>query len=123
MRVFMLRNPGSHMGCLLREKETGIVSDRVGQAIIAAGIAVRLDEPVQEPEPVVAAIPVPPAIAEAEEPAVEAVPEPPPIAEAKEPESTAEPKPAESIPPEPRAAWSPAKAPVLQSRKPKNKES
>jgi hypothetical protein len=133
----MLRNPGSHLGCQLREKETGIVSERVGLALLAANLAVRIEEPEPEtepkmeptmepePAPVVETVSVPPAIAEVMEPAIEAIPELPPISEAKEPEqeNAAEQKPAERVPPKPPAPLSAARARVVESRKPKHKES
>ena len=67
MKVFMLRNAASHFGCSLREKETGTVSDQLGNRLLAAGIAVRIDEPLP---PVIQTVPPPPAIAEAKPPEI-----------------------------------------------------
>ena len=125
MKVFMLRNPSSNLGCSLGEKQTGIVPDEIGQALLDAGIAVRLDEPKQEPE--IKTVPKPPEIAVAAAPVVAAIPEPPPIAKPEpvtvKPVPATDPKPVpkieESIPAKPRAVSPPARAAVLEARKPK----
>ena len=67
MKVLMLRNPATHLGCSLVEGETGTVSETVGRALLAGGIAVRIDEPLP---PVIQTVPPPPAIAEATPPEI-----------------------------------------------------
>jgi len=56
MRVYVNRNPADRYNCPLREGETGNVSDDVGAALVKAGLAKCLDEPIK-------AVPVEPVIA------------------------------------------------------------
>ena len=134
MKVFMLRNPADHFGCPLREKQTGTVRDAVGQSLVAAGIAMRIDpdpEPEPKPAPIVQTIAKPPEVAVAADPVVAAIPEPPPVAVPQpvvepvpKPVAAPEAKPQiqQTFPAKPKAYVPPAKAPVLDVRKPKNKE-
>lgn len=137
MKVLMLRNPGSHLGCDLRENDIGIVPDRLGYSLLAAGVAVEIEEPKPEPEPEpeppIKTVSVAPEIAEAEEPVVpavvHAVPEPPPIAEAdaelitEEPQANAKPQSTERVRGKPKAAQPAKKLSVLKFQSPENKES
>jgi len=65
MKVQMLRNPGAAWGCNLAEGETGTVDTLTGKRLVAAGVAVEIVEPKQEPKPEeIKAVPATPAIAE-----------------------------------------------------------
>ena len=80
MKVKMLRNAASSIGCRIPEGETGEVDSVTGKKLVAFGLAICLDEP-PKPMPVIQAVPDPPVIAD---------PKPPTIQPAKtEPKSSA----------------------------------
>lgn len=89
MKVLMLRNAASSVGCLLREGETGDVPDNMGRQLVAFGLAECLDPPKeqppkQEPPKKIEAIPEPPIEAVPEKPAVVNTPSPSPLAKREE---------------------------------------
>jgi hypothetical protein len=43
MKILMLRNPSSSLGCELQEGETGNVSKELGGRLVALGIAVEVE--------------------------------------------------------------------------------
>lgn len=71
MKVLMRRNPAAAYGCKLQEGQTGSVDGALGRRLVAAGIAISLDDC---PTPPVRAVPPSPAIADATPPAIEAKP-------------------------------------------------
>jgi hypothetical protein len=71
MKVKMLINAPRQLGCKLTEGETGEVSKKLGDRLIALGIA----SPVSPPKPL-RAVPEPAAIAKPEPPAITPTQEP-----------------------------------------------
>lgn len=72
MKVLMLRNPASNVGCELTEGQTGEVSDNLGRQLVASGLAQCLDPPDAKlprkieaiPDPPLAAVPPDPDVAD-----------------------------------------------------------
>lgn len=73
MKVKMLRNAASSLGCRIPEGQTGDVDDVTGKKLVAFGLAVCLDPPLHPPKaaPVILAVPDAPAISEAKPAAIQ----------------------------------------------------
>lgn len=59
MKITMLRNPARHLGCDLKEGETGEVEDKLAESLIRIGLAVAVATPSKKK---IEAVPEKPAI-------------------------------------------------------------